>query len=49
MSHGAVVTVKRISRRVGKPYVALRSSGLTSLAAGLRKILAHREAGAPSA
>ena len=49
VSHGAVVTVKRISRRVGKPYVALRSSGLTSLAAGLRKILAHREAGAPSA
>jgi Uncharacterized protein conserved in bacteria (DUF2325) len=44
VSHGAVATVKRVSRHVGKPYVALRSSGLTSLAAGLRRISAQREA-----
>jgi hypothetical protein len=42
VSHGAVATVKRVSRHVGKPYVALRSSGLTSLAAGLRRISAQR-------
>ena len=49
VSHGAVATVKRVSRHVGKPYVALRSSGLTSLAAGLRRISAQRQAGEPSA
>jgi len=49
VSHGAVATVKRVSRHVGKPYVALRSSGLTSLAAGLRKISAQRRSGEPAA
>jgi hypothetical protein len=41
--------VKRVSRHVGKPFVALRSSGLTSLAAGLRTISLQRQAGDPSA
>lgn len=49
VSHGAVATVKRVSRHVGKPFVALRSSGLTSLAAGLRTISLQRQAGDPSA
>ena len=48
VSHNAVATVKRVSRYAGKPYFALRSSGLTSLAAGLRKISALRQpAGEP--
>ena len=44
VSHNAVATVKRVSRYAGKPYLALRSSGLTSLVAGLRKISALRQA-----
>jgi hypothetical protein len=44
VSHNAVATVKRVSRYAGKPYVALRSSGLTSLAAALRTISAQRHA-----
>src|SRR5215471_4451072 len=48
VSHNAMATVKRVSRYAGKPYFALRSSGLTSLAAGLRKISALRQpAGEP--
>lgn len=43
VSHNAVATVKRVSRYAGKPYFALLSSGLTSLAAGLRKISALRQ------
>ena len=35
VSHNAVAVVKRVSRQIGKPYVALRSSGLTSFAAAL--------------
>jgi hypothetical protein len=38
VSHNAVGIVKRVSRSVGKPYVPLRSSGLTSFAAALRSI-----------
>jgi hypothetical protein len=34
-SHNAVAVVKRVSRQTGKPFVALRSSGLTSFAAAL--------------
>jgi hypothetical protein len=46
VSHNAVATVKRISRYVGKRYIALRSSGLTSFAAALRSIAAaQRPAG----
>jgi hypothetical protein len=44
VSHNAVATVKRVSRYAGKPYVALRSSGLTSLAAALRTISEQRKA-----
>jgi len=40
VSHNAVATVKRVSRHVGKRYVALRSSGLTSFAAALRSVAA---------
>jgi hypothetical protein len=39
-----VGTVKRMARYMGKPYVALRSSGLTALAAALRKISTERRA-----
>ena len=42
VSHNAVGTVKRMARYMGKPYIALRSSGLTSLAAALRKISTER-------
>lgn len=38
VSHNAVGVVKRVSRSVGKPYIPLRSSGLTSFAAALRAI-----------
>ena len=44
VSHNAVGTVKRMARYMGKPYVALRSSGLTALAAALRKISTERRA-----
>ena len=40
VSHNAVAVVKRVSRSGGKPYLALRSSGLTSFAAALRSIAA---------
>jgi Uncharacterized protein conserved in bacteria (DUF2325) len=42
VSHNAVGTVKRMARYMAKPYVALRSSGLTALAAALRKISTER-------
>jgi len=45
VSHNAVGTVKRMARYMGKPYVALRSSGLTSLAAALRKLATERRPG----
>jgi hypothetical protein len=38
VSHNAVAVAKRVSRTNGKPYLALRSSGLTSFAATLRSI-----------
>jgi hypothetical protein len=37
VSHNAVAIVKRISRQIGKPYLALRSSGLTSFVVALRR------------
>src|SRR5262249_4460484 len=43
VSHSGMATVKRVSPYTGNPYFALRSSGLTSLAAGLRKISALRQ------
>lgn len=44
VSHNAVGVIKRISRNVGKPFVVLRSSGLTSFAAALRSTVAGRTA-----
>jgi len=43
VSHNAVATVKRVSRQVGNPYIALRSSGLTSFAAALRSACTGRQ------
>jgi hypothetical protein len=37
VSHNAVAVIKRIARQLGKPYVALRSSGLTSFVSALRR------------
>jgi Uncharacterized protein conserved in bacteria (DUF2325) len=45
VSHNAVATLKRVARYLGKPYVALRSSGLSSLAAALRKIAIQQQVG----
>jgi hypothetical protein len=42
VSHNAVAVVKRMSRQAAKPYVALRSSGLTSFAAALRAVARPR-------
>jgi hypothetical protein len=39
VSHGAVAVIKRISRHATKPYVALRSSGLSSFAAALQTMM----------
>jgi hypothetical protein len=44
VSHNAVSIVKRVCRSAGKPYVALRSSGLTAFAAALRSIAAESHA-----
>lgn len=38
VSHNAVAAVKRVARSGGKPYLALRSSGLTSFASALLAI-----------
>ena len=41
VSHNAVAVIKRVARSTGKPYVPLRSSGLTSFAAALRSMAAQ--------
>ncbi|MBO0765314.1 MAG: DUF2325 domain-containing protein [Hyphomicrobiaceae bacterium] len=41
VSHTAVAVIKRVTRSTGKPYVPLRSSGLTSFTAALRSIAAQ--------
>lgn len=38
VSHNAIAVVKRVARSMGKPYMALRSSGVTSFASALRSI-----------
>nr|WP_246770868.1 DUF2325 domain-containing protein [Aestuariivirga sp. YIM B02566] len=38
VSHDAMHSVKRLSRRAGKPYVPLRSAGLTTFLAALRSL-----------
>jgi hypothetical protein len=47
VSHNAVAVVKRVSRQSAKPYVALRSAGLTSFAAALRTIAGRRNGPSP--
>jgi hypothetical protein len=47
VSHNAVAVVKRVSRQFAKPYVALRSAGLTSFAAALRTIARRRNGPSP--
>jgi hypothetical protein len=37
VSHNAVAVVKRVARQLGKPYVPLRSAGLTSFVSALRR------------
>ena len=49
VSHNAVAVVKRVSRQTGKPYVALRSSGLTSFAAAIGRDVHRRPAAAAEA
>jgi hypothetical protein len=44
VSHNAVAVIKRISRHATKPYVALRSSGLSSFAAALQAVALQRHA-----
>jgi hypothetical protein len=41
ISHNAVAVIKRVARSTGRPYVPLRSSGLTSFAAALRSMAAQ--------
>ncbi len=38
ISHGAVATVKRVCRQLGKSYFPLRSSGLSSFAGVIRRL-----------
>jgi hypothetical protein len=38
VSHNAVAIVKRVCRSAGKPFSALRNSGLTAFAAALRSL-----------
>jgi hypothetical protein len=38
VSHNAIAVVKRVARQLGKPYVALRTSGLTSFVMALRRV-----------
>jgi hypothetical protein len=42
VSHNAVAIIKRMARQLGKPYVALRSSGLTSFVSALRRDASSR-------
>lgn len=42
VSHNAVAIVKRVSRSIGKSYIALRGSGLTSFAAALRAVVTQQ-------
>lgn len=44
VSHNAVAVVKRISRQAAKPYIALRSSGLSSFAAALQALALQQHA-----
>jgi hypothetical protein len=48
VSHNAVAVVKRTARQLGKPYVALRSSGLTSFVSALRRHASARTGNSPN-
>ena len=48
VSHNAVAVVKRVARQLGKPYVALRSSGLTSFVSALRRHASARSGKGPN-
>jgi hypothetical protein len=48
VSHNAVAIVKRMARRLGKSYVALRSSGLTSFVSVLRRHATARSGNSPN-
>src|SRR6516225_2457470 len=48
VSHNAVAVVKRMARQLGKPYVALRSSGLTSFVSALRRHASARTGNSPN-
>ena len=48
VSHNAVAVVKRMARQLGKPYVALRSSGLTSFVSALRRHASARSGKGPN-
>jgi hypothetical protein len=37
VSHNAMIAVKRVARQLGKPYIPLRSSGLTSFVVALQR------------
>jgi hypothetical protein len=47
VSHNAVVVVKRIARQLGKPYVALRTAGLTSFVVALCRVAERWRAESP--
>jgi Uncharacterized protein conserved in bacteria (DUF2325) len=42
VSHNAVTIIKRVSRQLARPFIALRSSGLTSFAAALSRLTQQR-------
>jgi Uncharacterized protein conserved in bacteria (DUF2325) len=48
VSHNAVAVVKRMARQLGKPFVALRSSGLTSFVSALRRDASARTGNSPN-
>jgi hypothetical protein len=47
VSHNAVAVVKRVGRQLGKPYAALRTSGLTSFVVALRRVAERGRSEAP--
>ena len=48
VSHRASLRAKQFCKRTGKPFVPLRSTGLSSLVAGLRRTIMHDDCGQPS-
>ena len=45
VSHGACLRAKRFCKRAAKPFVPLRSAGLSSFVGGLRLIAEHGREG----